>query len=223
MKKPGKNPPAPVAAKPANGKKKAAPKKDSVNSTADPLYIPIPENRAMVPYVKMGRPTLWTQELADEICGRIMLGEPVRQICLLEHMPCEASVYMWLARYRDFMEQYTRARRVQAERMADELLEIADDGRNDWIERENSRTGEVYVVLNPEAAMRSKLRIDARRWLMGKYKPKKYGDYAGRPENKKDSDKEKIEHVPNIILAPYEDGSDIAAEKAARERIAQLK
>ena len=56
------------------------------------------------------------------------------------------------------------------------MLEIADDGTNDWIERQNARSGETYIALNDEAISRSRLRVEARKWLMGKMKPKKYGD-----------------------------------------------
>lgn len=124
-----------------------------------------------------GRPSSFTQELADEICDRIMVGEPVRQIALLEHMPAEGTIYRWLANIPAFQEQYTRAKEAQAERFAEELLEIADNGTNDWIERENERTGERYLVQNTEAVARSKLRVDTRKWAMGKMKPKKYGDH----------------------------------------------
>lgn len=131
------------------------------------------ENSAKKP---QGRPSSFTQEQADEICDRIMLGEPVRQIALLEHMPEERTIYRWLASNESFRQQYTRAKEEQAERFAEELLEIVDDGTNDWIERENERTGQKYMVQNTEAVGRSKLRYEARRWLMGKMKPKKYGD-----------------------------------------------
>lgn len=61
------------------------------------------------------------------------------------------------------------------EHYADEILEIADDGQNDWMERE-SKNGEVFEVENHEVLNRSRLRVDARKWLMSKLAPKKYGD-----------------------------------------------
>jgi len=123
-----------------------------------------------------GRPSSFTQELADEICDRVIVGEPVRQIALLDHMPAEGTIYRWLVNIPSFQEQYTRAKEAQAERFAEELLEIADDGTNDWIERENER-GRVIKTIDQEAINRSRLRVEARKWLMGKMKPKKYGDH----------------------------------------------
>ena len=59
--------------------------------------------------------------------------------------------------------------------MAEEILDISDDGTNDWEEREIAR-GRTIIALNTEAVQRSKLRVDTRKWLMAKMKPKKYGD-----------------------------------------------
>lgn len=125
---------------------------------------------------EIGRPSTYTVEIADEICERIAVGESVRQICLLENMPDDATFYRWLLKYDEFRDKYARAKEAQADRFNEELIEIADDSRNDWIERENKRTGETYIALNEEALGRAKLRVETRKWLMGKHKPKKYGD-----------------------------------------------
>jgi hypothetical protein len=68
-----------------------------------------------------------------------------------------------------------RAREAQADTLADEILDIADESVNDFMER-FGRDGEVTLVENPETINRSKLRIEARKWYAGKLKPKKYGD-----------------------------------------------
>lgn len=59
--------------------------------------------------------------------------------------------------------------------MADEILEIADDGTNDWVERQN-KDGSSYRAFDQEHYQRSRLRFDARRWLLSKALPKVYGD-----------------------------------------------
>src|SRR4051794_16693229 len=74
----------------------------------------------------------------------------------------------------------TRARAAQADHFADEIIAIADDTSGDWIERD----GELMV--NHEHIQRSRLRVDARKWLMARMAPKKYGDkvvLAGDAEN----------------------------------------
>lgn len=125
----------------------------------------------------MGRPSKYTEAIATEICIRIMAGEPLIQICRDPKMPCERTVYTWLEdpKREEFLQRYVRARERQAERMADEIMEISDDSRNDWVEREN-KDGTTYEALNGEHVQRSKLRTENRKWLMSKLLPKKYGD-----------------------------------------------
>ena len=72
-------------------------------------------------------------------------------------------------------QQYARARDFGYEILADEILEIADDGTNDWMERQQ-RNGSIETVTNKDHLERSRQRIDARKWLLSKALPKKYGD-----------------------------------------------
>jgi hypothetical protein len=57
--------------------------------------------------------------------------------------------------------------------MFEELLEIADDGSNDWTIRTN-KSGDEYEVANTEVVQRSRLRIDVRKWYLSKVLPKKF-------------------------------------------------
>ncbi len=125
-----------------------------------------------------GRPSSFTQELADEICDRISLGESVIDITKDEHMPCEVTVYRWLRAEANeqFRKDYARAREVQADRLVDEMGAIADDGRNDWVEKRGKEGELLGYQLNGEAVARSRLRLDDRKWRAGKLKPKVYGD-----------------------------------------------
>lgn len=116
----------------------------------------------------------WPTSIRDVILERIANGESVREICRSEGMPSMSAVFRWLQEDKAFQEQYAHAKEVGAEVLADELLDIADDGRNDWIER-NDKDNPGYVF-NGEAARRSQIRIDARKWLLGKLKPKVYGE-----------------------------------------------
>lgn len=122
-----------------------------------------------------GRPSSFTQETADAICALLAEGLPLRQICRDPEMPGERTVYSWLAALPAFRQQYALAREAQMDRYAEEIIEIADDGSNDWMEREG-KDGGIGYALNGEHIARSRERIDARKWLMGKLAPKKYGD-----------------------------------------------
>lgn len=123
--------------------------------------------------------TTFTQEVADTICDRLVGGESLRQICEDDSMPAASTVFKWLRDIEQFSQQYARAKEAQTDAMAEEMLDIAEDGRNDWVERENARGGGTYIALNEEAIGRSRLRIETRKWLMGKLKPKKYSDKLG--------------------------------------------
>ena len=126
---------------------------------------------------KTGRPSSYTDETAAKICERLALGESLREICRDEKMPSQRSVFRWLLDEENevFRQQYARAREIQAEAIFDEILEIADDGSNDWMER-RLPSGETVEVVNQEHIQRSRLRIDSRKWMAGKLQPKKYGD-----------------------------------------------
>lgn len=125
---------------------------------------------------KLGRPSSYSQEIADELCERIAKGQSVRTICKDAHMPDAGTVYNWLLdkEKKDFFKQYARARNAQAENLFDELLEIADDGTNDFM---TITKGDVtYNVEDKEVTNRSRLRVDTRKWYLSKVLPKKYGD-----------------------------------------------
>lgn len=122
-----------------------------------------------------GRPCLYTPDVAAEILRRLTEGESLRAICKDAHLPAESTVRAWAVEdLNGFAAHYARARDIGLDAMADELLEISDDGSNDWMER-NGADSEGWSV-NGEALGRSRLRVDTRKWLLSKMAPKKYGD-----------------------------------------------
>lgn len=141
--------------------------------------------------------SVYSDEIADKICDALADARSLRSICCDPDMPSQSTVFRWLAdeRYTSFRERYARAREAQADAIFDEILDIADDGSNDWMERRRE-DGSVDEVFNHEHVQRSKLRIEARRWMAGKLRPKVYG--------------EKIEHEHSggmaITVAPEDAG-----------------
>lgn len=89
-------------------------------------------------------------------------------------MPDKATVFRWLADNATFRDQYARAKEESADAMAEDILDIADNGTNDWMKI--TRGGQTVSVPDPEVLQRSKLRVDTRKWIMSKMKPKKYGE-----------------------------------------------
>lgn len=119
----------------------------------------------------MPRASEFTQETADAICEQIASGKSLRAICAAEDMPATSTVCKWLGQQSAFAEQYARAREAQADALFDEILDIADESANDFTEGKNGET-----VVNSEAIARSRLRVDARKWMAAKLRPKVYGD-----------------------------------------------
>lgn len=123
----------------------------------------------------MGRPSIYTKELADKICARLAQGESLRIICRDEEIPASSTVYLWVLENREgFSEKYARAREMQAEVLFDEILEIADDGSNDLMTITKGK--ETYNVEDKEVTNRSRLRVDSRKWYLSKVLPKKFGE-----------------------------------------------
>jgi hypothetical protein len=122
----------------------------------------------------MGRPSDYSQELADVICERIADGQSLRAICEEEEMPNKATVFRWLAANQEFSDQYARAREAQADSLFDEIITIADT----TMVGEKTKTlpdGKVEVTTGDMIEHR-RLRVESRKWMAGKLKPKKYGD-----------------------------------------------
>lgn len=133
----------------------------------------------------MGAHSTFTQEKADEIALRLSNGEPLRQICRDESMPCWVTVYNWMDERPEFHALIARARARGEDSIAAECMEIADDSRNDYIDKLNAEGEVVGQQLNAEHVQRSKLRIETRLKLLAKWNPKKYGDrtvLAGDPD-----------------------------------------
>jgi hypothetical protein len=91
-------------------------------------------------------------------------------------MPSASTVFLWLRTKPEFSQQYAKAKEESADALIEEINDIADDGSNDWMERKNAE-GEISGwVQNGEAIGRSRLRVDTRKWIASKLKPKKYGE-----------------------------------------------
>lgn len=105
---------------------------------------------------KMGRPTKYTEALADEICRRIAEGEMLMQIVRDGHMPERKTVYNWMDEHEDFLHNYARACEVSADALVEKGLEILDGS-------------------SPDCAQMDKNRAEYRKWLAGK-RNTRYGE-----------------------------------------------
>lgn len=123
----------------------------------------------------MGRPSEFTQDIADAICERIADGESLRRICSGDGMPNKSTVFRWLMEREEFATKYARAREFQADGMADELTDIADTPLL-GVKKKTNEKGEVETTEGDMIEHR-KLQISTRQWIAEKLKPKKYGQF----------------------------------------------
>lgn len=102
-----------------------------------------------------GRPSKSTPAIVDELCERIINGEPLTKICRDGHMPSFGTVWRWEREDEEFRELATRALRYGTHYLAHECIEIADGSDDPATKR---------------------IRIDTRLRLIGKWNSKAYGD-----------------------------------------------
>jgi len=129
---------------------------------------------------KLGRPSSYSEERAAEICARLVNGESLRAICRDDHMPDVKTVYLWMAQNEIFLQQYTQAKEDQADTLQEDILDIADTLPEQVVDDKGiARVDAAYVNW-------MRLRVDSRKWIASKLKPKKYGDrttLAGDKDN----------------------------------------
>lgn len=119
---------------------------------------------------KRGRPTKYSVELAAKMCAQLAIGKSLRTVCLADDMPDVSTVFDWIRIHESFAKQYARAKEESADALFEETIDIADD----------SLTVAMAASENPKLAgslvQAQRLRVDTRKWMMSKMKPKKYGD-----------------------------------------------
>lgn len=111
---------------------------------------------------KGGRPSDYTQEIATELCSRIARGKSLRTVCKADDMPSVQTVYTWMNRHEEFLEQYARAKDDSADADADKLDEIAEK-----------------VLIGGYDPQAARVAADIIKWSASKKKPKRYGNNIG--------------------------------------------
>jgi len=94
--------------------------------------------------------------------------------CLREKdMPTRETFYKWLKEDKTgvLSDNYARATEDRADHIFEEIIVIADDQEGDTYEDKDGNEKENKNVIN-----RARLRVDARKWVLSRMKPKKYGD-----------------------------------------------
>lgn len=103
-----------------------------------------------------GRPSIFSQELAEQIATLLTEGTPLAVICRKPNMPNFSTVYRWERDNEEFRMLLAGAREAGTHFMADDSVRIADDPELDPAHK--------------------RVMIDTRLRLIGKWNAKAYGD-----------------------------------------------
>lgn len=122
---------------------------------------------------KGGRPSTYSDAIAERICDMVANGVPLIQVCEAEDMPDRTTVRRWRAANNTFRLMYAQAREEFADSLADELLKLADESR-EGVKVKDGPNGQ--EVTTGDMVERTRLQIETRKWLASKILPKKYGD-----------------------------------------------
>lgn len=164
---------------------------------------------------KVGRPSLYSLEMAENICILISEGNPLTSICKHSSLPTLSTVFKWLAEHLEFSDMYARAREIQADVFAAQITELADENPKTYTD------GSGATKIDPAWVNNQKNRIDARKWTASKLKPKKYGD-AIKMEHSKEYEvkalsEEELDSKLSVLLnkAGYEKISETKISKSS--------
>ena len=108
---------------------------------------------------KMGRPSIKTPDMLNELCQRIANGEAMSTVCESEHIASVPTVIRWLREDEDFQSDYAHAMQARGQRYGERVTQISER-----VER-----GEI----DPNAA---RVAIDGYKWAAARLAPKQYGD-----------------------------------------------
>jgi hypothetical protein len=153
---------------------------------------------------KRGRPTLYTPEIASEICARLSTGISLRQACDLPHLVDPATVIAWrMTDFRGFSQQYTRAREAQHHAMADRILELASMEPRmivQTVSEKGSRTV-TETKIDPAFETWRKTEIAALQWAISRILRAEYGDHTSVDVNVQETDTSKLSRAELLAIA----------------------
>lgn len=111
-----------------------------------------------------------------EVVEHLIGGGSLLEFCEREGMPNRGTIYEWRDSDPDFGQQFARARAAGADALVDLAQRVADDGTNDYVERETKKG--TFVMLDAEHVQRSKLRVDVLLKRAACFAPATYGTKA---------------------------------------------
>lgn len=118
--------------------------------------------------------TDFSQALFDEICELMAGGESLTSICKRSGMPNKRTVMRWLEKNEALAIQYSEAQNMRADHYFDQIIDLADNCR--FGSKKVYKADGGIEIIDGDMVERSRLQIDARKWVLARMNPKKYGD-----------------------------------------------
>lgn len=136
------------------------------------------------------------QAAATHLASSISAGQHMAGYCAENSIPY-TTVRDWMARDEGRSAMYARAREDRADKLADEIVAISDE--LDVVTKVDGE--ETRLQLDPVAVARNRLRVDARKWVASKLKPRTYGDKLAVGG---DADAPPIQTAATVTIDPSE-------------------
>lgn len=141
------------------------------------------------------------EEVIEAILALVDDGKSLRQACKEIDFP-RKTFEGWVDADEALAAQYERARANRADKLFEEILFIADTPQIGTIETIKEWGVEVKTA---DMVEHRRMQIDARRWMLGKMAPKKYGDrldleHSGAVKTSSDFDLSKLSPEDLIAL-----------------------
>tara|TARA_R110000851_G_scaffold146929_3_gene286721 strand:+ start:317 stop:829 length:513 start_codon:yes stop_codon:yes gene_type:complete len=123
---------------------------------------------------KMGRPTLYSEAVADMICEVIERdGRSMQELCdEYSFFPAKkGSIYAWSNKHKYFNDRFLRATRVQMHVRLDDIDHWINSNKQDFAEDKNGR-----LIQNNGFANRLRAKMHFGMWRASKLLRETYGD-----------------------------------------------
>jgi hypothetical protein len=141
---------------------------------------------------KGGRPTKYSQDLANQICAELAIGKSMRTVLKADGMPAMSTVFKWLSTIPEFTEQYEKAKAESADALVEDMLYIAEE-KPVLIDEKG------VEKIDSAGVARNRLRVDTRKWVASKLKPKKYGEKTNVEVSGKDGGVIEVDHMNHAL------------------------
>lgn len=129
------------------------------------------------------------EEVFDAICTELSSSSIGLHHLCKKHGISHVTFYEWI-KDSEMLNKYTRAREQQADFLADEIVSIS-----------NGEDKDATPFVGKNFIDRDRLKVEARKWVAAKLKPKKYGD-------KVEVDNQiSINKLPDWLNAPIENSN----------------